>query len=66
VQLLDPEVLVIGGGVIDAGDLLMTPARESYLHALAQRGKLPVAELRAAKMGNMAGLVGAADLARRR
>ncbi|GHJ45023.1 glucokinase [Catellatospora sp. TT07R-123] len=65
VQILDPQVLVVGGGVIDAGDLLMTPARQSYLDALAQRGRLPVAELRAAKMGNVAGLVGAADLARR-
>ncbi|GAA2391335.1 glucokinase [Catellatospora methionotrophica] len=65
VQILDPQVLVVGGGVIDAGDLLMTPARQSYLDSLAQRGRLPVAELRAAKMGNVAGLVGAADLARR-
>ncbi|MBV1852529.1 ROK family glucokinase [Catellatospora tritici] len=65
VQILDPQVLVVGGGVIDAGDLLMTPTRQSYLDALAQRGRLPVAELRAAKMGNVAGLVGAADLARR-
>lgn len=64
VQILDPQVLVVGGGVIDAGDLLMTPARQSYLDSLAQRGRLPVAELRAAKMGNVAGLVGAADLAR--
>ena len=64
VQILDPQVLVVGGGVIDAGDLLMTPARQSYLDSLAQRGRLPVAELRAAKMGNTAGLIGAADLAR--
>jgi glucokinase len=66
VQILDPQVLVIGGGVIEAGELLLGPARRSYVDSLAQRGRLPVAEVRAAEMGNSAGVVGAADLARRR
>jgi glucokinase len=66
VQILDPQVLVVGGGVIDAGELLMGPARRSYVDSLAQRGRLPVAEVRPAEMGNVAGVVGAADLARRR
>jgi len=66
VQILDPQVLVIGGGVVDAGELLMGPTRASYLESLAQRGRWPVAELRTAKLGNTAGVVGAADLARRR
>jgi glucokinase len=66
VQTFDPEVVVIGGGVIEAGDLLMKPTRASYEAALAQRGRLPVADLRAAQMGNVAGVVGAGDLARRR
>ncbi|MFI5914897.1 ROK family glucokinase [Dactylosporangium sp. NPDC051541] len=64
VQTLDPQVIVVGGGVIDAGDLLLKPARASYEEQLAQRGQLPVAEIRAALMGNLAGVVGAADLAR--
>ena len=64
VQILDPQVMVVGGGVIDAGDLLMKPARASYEEQLAQRGRLPVAEVRPALMGNAAGVVGAADLAR--
>jgi glucokinase len=64
VQILDPQVIVVGGGVIDAGDLLMKPARASYEEQLAQRGRLPVAEVRPALMGNLAGVVGAADLAR--
>jgi glucokinase len=66
VQIFDPQVIVVGGGVIDAGDLLMTPAKEAYIVRLAQRGKLPVAEIIAAQMGNVAGVVGAADLARSR
>jgi glucokinase len=66
VQILDPQILVVGGGVIDAGDLLLAPTRTAYIEALAARGRFPVAEIAAAKMGNTAGVVGAADLARRR
>jgi glucokinase len=65
VQILDPQVLVVGGGVIEAGDLLLKPAKEAYVEALAARGKLPVADVLAASMGNTAGVVGVADLARR-
>lgn len=64
VQLLDPQLLVIGGGVAEAGELLLAPARESYRQALAQRGQLPAAQVRPAQLGNVAGVVGAADLAR--
>ena len=64
VQILDPQLLVIGGGVIDAGDALLHPTRAAYEEALAQRGRLSVAEIRGALLGNLAGVVGAADLAR--
>ncbi|HEY6596146.1 MAG TPA: ROK family glucokinase [Asanoa sp.] len=66
VQILDPQVLVVGGGVVHAGELLLGPARTSYVESLAQRGRLPVAGLLPAELGNTAGVVGAADLARRR
>jgi glucokinase len=65
VQVIDPQVIVIGGGVVHAGDLLLNPARRGFDRALEQRGRLPVAEVRPALMGNLAGVVGAADLARR-
>jgi glucokinase len=65
VQVLDPQVLVVGGGVVEAGDLLMDPARRYFGEALARRGTLPVAEVRPALMGNNAGVIGAAALARR-
>jgi glucokinase len=64
-QILDPQVIVVGGGVIEAGDLLLAPARRAYVERLAQRANLPVAPIVAAAMGNTAGVVGAADLARR-
>lgn len=62
--LLDPERFVIGGGVIDAGDLLLGPAREEYAARLVGRGTRPLAPIVAAALGPEAGLVGAADLAR--
>ncbi len=64
-QSFDPQVLVVGGGVIDAGELLMTPIEQTYRDQLKQRGRFPVAEVHAAQTGNTAGVVGAADLARR-
>jgi len=64
-QIFDPQVLVVGGGVIDAGRLLMGPTETTYRDQLKQRGRFPVAELKAAETGGAAGVVGAADLARR-
>jgi glucokinase len=66
VYVVDPEVVVLGGGVVEAGDLLLGPTREAFFRELPARGKLPVAPIVAATLGNLAGLVGAADLARQR
>ncbi len=62
--ILDPACFVIGGGVSEAGDLLLDPARAAFERALTGRGYRPYAEIRAAQLGQDAGLVGAADLAR--
>jgi glucokinase len=61
---LDPEVIVIGGGLSDAGELLLRPARETFRSSLTGRGHRPVARVEVASLGPQAGLVGAADLAR--
>lgn len=63
--LLDPGRFVIGGGVADAGDLLLAAGRESYAAVLSGRGYRPLADVVPAKLGAQAGLIGAADLARR-
>ncbi len=63
--VLDPACFVIGGGVSEAGDLLLDPARASFERALTGRGHRPFAEIKAAQLGPDAGIVGAADLARR-
>ena len=47
-----------------AGDLLLGPARESFQRSLTGRRYRPEAEIVQAALGNQAGLVGAADLAR--
>lgn len=64
--VLDPSVVVIGGGVSEAGDLLLRPAQEAFAANLTGRGFRPAAPIRVAALGPDAGLVGAADLARRR
>jgi glucokinase len=55
---------VIGGGVSDAGELLLNPAREAYEHGLTGRTHREFADVRLAELGADAGLIGAADLAR--
>jgi len=63
--LLDPACVVIGGGVIDAGEILLKPTRESLERNMPFAGKHPYPQIIAAQLGNEAGLVGVADLARR-
>jgi glucokinase len=64
--VLDPGLFVIGGGVADAGELLLGPTRESFAASLSGAAHRPHADVRLAALGNTAGLVGAADLARSR
>lgn len=64
--VLDPQLFVFGGGVAAAGDRLLDPIRESYLAHLPARGFHPEPEFAIAELVNDAGVVGAADLARRR
>ncbi|MEP6695277.1 MAG: ROK family glucokinase [Pseudonocardiales bacterium] len=62
---LDPSCFVVGGGVAEAGALLLDPARRSFESTLPGRGYRPMPEVRLAGLGNSAGLIGVADLARR-
>ncbi|HEY5816013.1 MAG TPA: ROK family protein [Solirubrobacterales bacterium] len=61
-NIFEPEVIVIGGGVIAAGDLLLDPARrELEARALRPMNRTPVV---AAELGEDAGMIGAAAMAR--
>jgi glucokinase len=62
--VLDPDVVVIGGGVSVLGEAVLGPARERLQRALPGRGFRPGPAVVAAELGAQAGLVGAADLVR--
>jgi glucokinase len=61
---LDPGMFVIGGGVSDAGELLVGPARAAFSRTLTGRGYRAEARIVRAHLGPEAGLIGAADMAR--
>jgi glucokinase len=61
-NIFEPEAIVIGGGVIAAGDLLLDPCRKEVRErALTPMNQTPILE---ATLGNDAGMIGAAALAR--
>jgi glucokinase len=62
--ILDPRVVVIGGGVGDAGELVIGPVRKAIEDNLPAAANRPHPEVRLATLGNEAGMIGAADLAR--
>ena len=62
--LFDPACVVIGGGVIEAGEILLAPTRAALERLIPFSGRRPIPKVVAATLGNDAGLVGAADLAR--
>jgi len=64
--VIDPELFIIGGGVSEAGDVLLVPLRSSFRRQLMGFGHVPCAEVVLAQLGNHAGLIGVADLARQR
>jgi glucokinase len=62
--ILDPEVVVIGGGVSKLGEMVLGPARDRLDRALPGRGFRPGPRVVVAELGPQAGIVGAADLVR--
>ena len=64
--VLDSAMIVVGGGVSAAGDLLLEPARAAFRRQLTARGHRPEPRIELARLGNDAGMIGVADLARRR
>jgi glucokinase len=62
VNIFNPEVIVIGGGVLAAGDLLLTPARRE-MEERALPFPRDLVRIEAAHFGADAGLIGAAALA---
>jgi glucokinase len=63
VNVLDPEVVVVGGGVARAGDLLLDPARAAFALAVEAPEHRPPVAIVPAELGAEAGAIGAALLA---
>jgi glucokinase len=63
--MFDPTTIVIGGGVSAAKDLLMKSAQVAFEKNLPAKANRPHPTFGLAELGNDAGLIGAADLARR-
>jgi glucokinase len=64
-NVLDPAVIVLGGGLVDAGEVVIEPVRRAFpglVEAGRQRPDIPI---RLAQLGSRAGAIGAGLLAGR-
>ncbi|MBT5874676.1 MAG: ROK family protein, partial [Candidatus Latescibacteria bacterium] len=58
-NLLNPEMFVIGGGVVNAGDLIFDPIWEQ-IDRIAYKWSASILKIVPAKLGDDAGIIGAA------
>lgn len=63
VAILDCERVVLGGGLVGAGDLLLAPVRKSFADLVEGGEHRPPVDIVAASLGERAGAIGAALLA---
>jgi len=64
VAIFDPEVIVLGGGLVAAGEVLLGPVREAFVDLVEGAEHRPRVAVVAASLGERAGAIGAALLAR--
>lgn len=60
INMFQPEVLVIGGGVCKEGEYLLKPLRELVYRDVYSKEDVAQTQIKVAQMGNDAGIVGAA------
>ncbi|WP_216910010.1 ROK family glucokinase [Nocardia sp. NBC_01377] len=63
-DIFDPDLVVIAGGVSSSAPLFLDEAREEYARAVTGAGHRPLARIRTTQLGEAAGMIGAAELAR--
>ncbi|MGQ0617036.1 MAG: ROK family protein [Acidimicrobiia bacterium] len=63
VNVLDPEVVVVGGGLVAAGEMLLGPVRSSFAELVLGPSHRPLTRIVPAALGSEAGAIGAALLA---
>jgi glucokinase len=60
VDLLDPEIVVVGGGLVDAGEIVMAPIRVAFRDLVLAADFRPEVPILPAVLGGDAGAIGAA------
>ncbi|MEJ5928895.1 ROK family protein [Corynebacterium sp. H128] len=63
-DIFDPELIVLGGGVSADGDVFLPTAVEKAQREIVGAGHRPFPEVKLAQLGNDAGIIGAARMAR--
>jgi glucokinase len=63
-NILDPERIVISGGLVELGDTLLTPVRDAFAHYIEGAEYRPMIPIVPAALGERAGVIGAAARAR--
>ena len=63
-NILDPEVIVVAGGLVELGEVLLDPIRAELAHRIEGPEYRPPVPVVAAELGERAGVIGAATLAR--
>lgn len=63
-DVLDPELIVLGGGVSQDADLYLEGATQAMGQDIVGAGHRPLARVATAELGSAAGMIGVADLAR--
>ena len=61
ISLVDPDAIIVGGGVAKAGDMILNPIRKQVANNFTLSGNST--EIVQGKLGNKAGLIGAAHFA---
>ncbi|MGC4934945.1 ROK family protein [Gordonia sp. DT30] len=64
-DVFDPDLIVIAGGVGTASGLYLDEAREHYARLITGAGHRQLARIRGTQLGENAGVLGAAEIARR-
>ena len=64
VNILDPELVIVSGGLVELDEVLLAPLRAAYDGRIEGAPYRPAVPVVAAELGAQAGVIGAAVLAR--
>lgn len=62
IAVFRPEIVILGGGVAKAGQLLLEPLKQKVAESTFAASEIGIPEIRLAEAGNDAGIIGAAML----